>query len=340
MEIDAAWQQLGESLDFAVSCITDDQDPLNEREAADGHQYVMRMLTGVAQSALLTFDPRRPAFMPMLESVRFFGASGPDIDYDVAILEPGVRHRIDGVRGEASFVGIAVYGHAGDRGATGIVDAVDVDTLVRDDGSFSYEFCDDQAARVIIRQYFHDRPTQAPGSWTITRVDDPPPAVGVAAALPTLESLAPRVVNAAESLRWNAQLNRLWSPELRSAPNRFVRQPPEAIVAAITNPDVTYAFSWWRIADGEALVIDVEPPQTRYWGLQLCERRSNLNDRHAVRQADGTVRIVVADGDPGHPNWLDTCGHRTGVMFFRWLHADPSVMPTCRVVPVGAVAEL
>ena len=50
-------------------------------------------------------------------------------------------------------------------------------------------------------------------------------------------------------------------------------------------------------------------------------------------EADGSVRIVIADGDPGHPNWLDTCGHRVGILFFRWLHADPEVLPTCTVVP-------
>jgi hypothetical protein len=347
MDIATAWTDLGEALADAVSRITDDQDPLNEREAADGHQYVMRILTGVTQSALLTFDPRRPAFMPMLESVRYLGASGPDIDYDVAMVEPGVAHRITGRRGDASFVGIAVYGHAGAQGATGIVSSVDVDDLVQPDGTFSYEFDHPEAARVIVRQYFHDRAEQAKGSWAIERLDgvaapEPTPA----SALPTIAGLVPRVVNTAQSLRWNAHLNQLWSPELRATPNSFVRQPPEAIVAAITNPDVTYSFSWWRIDADEALVIDFVPPPTRYWGLQLCdrwfqsypERRSNLNDRHAVSEPDGTIRIVIADGDPGHPNWLDTSGHRTGVMFFRWLHADPERLPTCRVVPVDSVA--
>jgi hypothetical protein len=351
MQMSESWAALSDALEFAVSRITGDQDPLNEREAADGHQYLMRMLTAVSESALLTFDPAQPAFMPMLESVRYLGASGPDIDYDVAIVEPGVAHRISGVRGGATYVGIAIYGHTGETGASGIVGAVDVDDLVARNGTFSYEFSHPEAARVIIRQYFHDRSTQPGGSWTIERQTDSDAAGGATVGepvlqLPTTEAMAARVRNSAESLRWNAQLNKLWSPELRQRPNSFVRQPPEEIVAAVTNPDVTYAFSWWRIAQAEALVIDVDPPATSYWGLQLCdrwfqaypERRSNINDRQIVREPDAPVRIVIADGDPGHPNWLDTYGHRTGVMFFRWLHADPDTLPRCRVVPVNEIA--
>jgi hypothetical protein len=29
-----------------------------------------------------------------------------------------------------------------------------------------------------------------------------------------------------------------------------------------------------------------------------------------------------------------------GTMFFRWLHADPQVLPTCRILPVAAVTGL
>lgn len=338
---------MDEALRFAVSRVVDDQDPLNEREAADGHLYVLRMLTAVGQSNLLTIDPRRPQFLPMLDSVRYLGASGPDIDYDVAMLLPGARYRITGDRGGATFVGIAVYGDSGERGASGILAKVDVDDLVDAEGRFSYEFSDPQAARVIIRQYFHDRATQPRGAWTIAQV--PPSAQeDLPGALPTVSEVQGRVVGATQSLRWNAQLNQLWSPERRATPNSFVRQTPDEIVAAITNPDVVYAFSWWRVGEGEALIIEFTPPATRYWALQVCdrwfqaypERRTNLNDRGVAFEPDGSVRLVLADGDPGHPNWLDTSGHRVGAMFFRWLHADPQVLPPCRLVPVDMVAQL
>lgn len=344
MSIEDAWTDMAEAITVAVSRIVGDEDPLNAREEADGHQYVSRILRAISDSALLTFDPLQPAFLQMLESVRYLGASGPDIDYDVAMVQPGVPHMIRGIRGDASYVGIAVYGHAGDKGASGIVASVDVDTLVSADGTFSYEFEHPEAARVIIRQYFHDRATQSRGSWTIERLDNVAAVSATnAPTLPTTAGVAARVANAAASMRWNAHLNQLWSPELRATPNRFVRQTPDEIVAAVTNPDVMYSFGWWRLAEGEALVIEFVPPETRYWALQMCdrwfqsypERRTNLNDRQVEYDADGRVRIVMADGDPGQPNWIDTSGHRVGTMFFRWLHADPTDMPTCLVVPVA-----
>lgn len=269
MDVAQAWIELRDALDFAVSRVVDDDATLDEREAADGHRYIVRILAAVSESALLTFDPAAPSFLPMLDAVRHLGASGPDIDYDVAIVEPGVAHRITGARGGASYVGISIYAYAGAEGASGIVGSVDVDDLAGPDGTFTYEFRHPEAARVIVRQYFHDRAAQPRGRWTIERLDGTPrPTV----ALPTTAGTAGRLLQAAQALRWNAQLNQLWSPELRATPNAFVRQPPDAIVAAVTNPDVVYAFSWWRIDEGQALAIDLDPPDTPYWALQVCDR--------------------------------------------------------------------
>lgn len=331
------WPEFSRALDFAVDHLASDPDPVNDREEADRSQYVLRILAAVAESSTLRFDPDHPRFLPMLETVRHLGAAGPDIDYDVAVLRPGGRYVVRGDRGGATYVGVAVYAGAGEAGATSIVASVDVDDIVAADGTFTFEISHPGAARVIVRQYFHDRSSQLRGRWTIERLDS---LTDRKLALPTMAEMSARVANAAQSIRWNAQLNALWTPERRQHPNEFVRQTSADIVAAVPNPDVVYSFAWWRIAASEALVVDFRPPNTRYWSMQICDRwfqcfpdrRTNLNDGQVELNPDGSVTVVIADGDPGHPNWLDTGGHRVGTAFFRWLHSDVETQPTTKIV--------
>ena len=349
MTTEETWTTMQDALEFAVSRIEGDRDPLNDRERADGNLYISRMLTAVMESCTLQLDPDRPSFLSMLDSVRYVGAAGPDIDYDVAAVRPDALYGISGVRGDATFVGITVYAGAGEGGASAIVQSVDVDDILNADGTFTWEFSHPEAARVIVRQYFHDRRTQSRGSWTIDRVDAGADDGGPIRRLMGPAEMEFRIANAAKSLRWNAQLNDLWTPERRDHPNEFVRQTADDIVAAIPNPDVVYSTAWWKVADvDEVVVIDFTPPETAYWSLQLVDRwfqcfpdrRSNINDREVTVRADGSVRIVLSDGDPGVPDWLETSGHRTGVAFFRWLHADIAEQPVCRVVKRAEVTSL
>jgi hypothetical protein len=43
----------------------------------------------------------------------------------------------------------------------------------------------------------------------------------------------------------------------------------------------------------------------------------------------------VAARDPGHPNWLDTCGHRRGTMCVRWIRAKSHPDPEARVAKLA-----
>lgn len=331
------WAPVADAIRFAAGCIDFDPDPLNDRERADGHRYVQFIVSTAVQYSLLDVDPRTPRFVAPLEPTRWLGASGPDIDYDVAVVQPGIRHRITGRRGDSSYVGICVYANDGERGATAMVDSIDVDSITETDGSFVHEFEHPAAARVIIRQYFHDRSTQVRGEWSIERLDGLAPAP----TLPTPPVVSARISRMVDTIRWNAQLNQLWGADLRDTPNRLVLQTADEIVAAVPNPDVTYAFGWWRLNPNQALEITLTPPpDCRYWSLQVGDRwfqahpdrNMNVNDRNVVPNPDGTVTIVVSEHDSGRPNWLGTYGHTLGTMFFRWLHHTPDLAPECRVV--------
>ena len=50
--------------------------------------------------------------------------------------------------------------------------------------------------------------------------------------------------------------------------------------------------------------------------------------------------LVVAHVDPGRPNWIETAGHMSGTMCFRWVRADEHPQPRTRLIKLGDLPEL
>jgi hypothetical protein len=63
--------------------------------------------------------------------------------------------------------------------------------------------------------------------------------------------------------------------------------------------------------------------------------RITINKHTARYEDDGSLRIVVAHEDPGHPNWIETAAHHQGTMCFRWIRADEHPQPATRVVKLS-----
>lgn len=112
-----------------------------------------------------------------------------------------------------------------------------------------------------------------------------------------------------------------------------------------------YSGGVFDLEPDEALLIETSVPvQPAYsgfhlsnlWGesLDYANHQSSLNGFQAEPDDDGIVRYVVAAGDPGVPNWLDTTGLRKGFLSFRWTYAqDPEQLPEISVstVPLADV---
>jgi hypothetical protein len=111
------------------------------------------------------------------------------------------------------------------------------------------------------------------------------------------------------------------------------------------DPNTSYNYSYWELAEDEAFVIEFTPPACEYWNLQIgnhwlesldfFHHDTHVNHHTAVADEEGRVRVIVARRDPGLPNWLDTAGHARGGLALRWVGADATPEPVCRVVPIS-----
>ena len=77
------------------------------------------------------------------------------------------------------------------------------------------------------------------------------------------------------------------------------------------------------------------------WAESLDHRfqRVHINSSQAGSSPDGSFQLVVAHGDPGHPNWIDTAGHEHGTMGLRWVLADSHPEPRCRMTKLSELTN-
>jgi len=124
-------------------------------------------------------------------------------------------------------------------------------------------------------------------------------------------------------------LHRTIKPELLDRPNTLLTAEAADLGAADTTPDNLYMMGAFRLDPGQALVLDIQPPDTRYWNVTLesvwheCleprRRHSSVTNRGVRPDADGRVRIAISPEDFGFGHWLDTGGRNRGFVVVRWL---------------------
>ena len=143
-----------------------------------------------------------------------------------------------------------------------------------------------------------------------------------------------------------------WANGFQKHTNKLPRFDPEVSNAAGGDADIIYYHSHWKLADDEALVINVKPPACDTWNFQLNNYwMESLDYRYfticinmgsAQYEPDGSVKIVVAHSDPGIPNWLSTSHHNEGTMCWRWYRlakGENPVEPQCEVVKFSALKK-
>lgn len=326
----------------------------DETTAVEGYLWLLQLLD-VATSIYVTSDPARPQMVALESPTMKWGGDNSDAHYRFAPLDPHRSYRLRGVRGDAAYLSITVYGGPDDgRWSTRIV-ATRNDhqhLTVADDGSFELLLSPDadpddpgavrldaDAVALVTRDYLADPSSGVAATWDIECLDDvgPPRDTDAAAAA--------RIRAATTFLRELLAIFPL-APDPANANTVDEPYPVPTATYGWAAGDAAYAMGSFELAEDEALVLEGRSPGCVFWNLCLWNpylqtydyryESVTLNGAQAQLREDGSWQIVVAHRDPGVPNWLSTAGHRRGLLWFRWfLPEDTPERPHARVVPLG-----
>jgi hypothetical protein len=201
----------------------------------------------------------------------------------------------------------------------------------------------EDASAIVVREYIADGRAEVPATLDLQPIG----AVG-SPTPPGDAELAGQLSGMAWTIAKLATLHRTIKPELLTAPNQLLTAAASELGDADTTPDNLYMIGTFRLAAGESLLLEIEPPETRYWSITLeniwheCidprRRRSSITNAAAVQDSDGKVRVTISATDDGSANWIDTGGRHRGFVTLRWLDnpAPPTVVTSVRRDPAAA----
>jgi Protein of unknown function (DUF1214) len=330
----AAWQFFQQMLADVTKVVI--QDAESERELLEGLRVIARVSSLCSQLSVEA-DLDQPSFFDMCSENRMIGGPNPDGNYYLAMIRGDRRYRITGARGTSAYLGFQVLAGTGltPRRMSTYVSDTDLAltscefalVLSADEPSdlagAQWVQIPDDASSVVVREYLGDRGSEELATLRIETLDPGP------LAPLTDDELAEQFTAMAWTLMKLATLHRTIKPELLERPNTLLTAEAADLGAADTTPDNLYMMGTFRLDAGQALVLDIEPPDTRYWNVTLeniwheCleprRRHSSVTNRAVQPDSDGRVRIAISTEDFGFGHWLDTGGRHRGFVVLRWL---------------------
>ena len=317
---------------------------LDDLDRAEGLRYLGRLLSVAVQAQFGLRSTRHPAFQLLSNG---FGLDNPDNHYLGSPVDPALDYVIRGTTGTLSYLSFAAQNQNFSRTASitgGGAHLQQRDLLVDADGRFelvasstehdgNWLRLEEDTSLLLARQTRAD-PTE---QWVdleieCVRPDGPPPPLDPASVGDRLAMVALFVSGASAWFRD-------WVSPWIERPHTFSLSHPDEQRLVGGDPNILSQSGYWSLGPGEVLEIDVRPPRCAYWNVQLANvwaesldtrRRVWLNNRSATLE-DGVAHVVVAHEDPGVPNWLDTAGHRHGLMHIRFVDGDGWPLARTRV---------
>jgi hypothetical protein len=358
-----AWADFIRAQEESIALFRSDDFFGSAQERAEAYRGVLYALVGSIKSGAL-MDPDHPRFMPAVDWTSKSGLDNPDNAYSIALIRDDAEYRIKGTRGTArNLIFQLVVGQPGVRGAgtstnVSVLDARDMD--IQPDGSFeilvsrtnpagkrNWLRVDDGAETLLVRHSHSDWTREQAGRLEIEKIG----AEGLPVPPLTPERMARSLRDVATSLfdrnaTWLNYAHWAWSLMPRNGISK-ARPSQGGLVGQYS------AFGTWELEEDQALILTTHPSKASYQGIELGNlwfvsldyetRTSSLTTDQAYLGPDGRYHFVISASDPRIQNWLDTEGHRRGLVMLRWQGLEAPLpadrQPNMRLVPLDRIHE-
>jgi hypothetical protein len=330
-----------------------------EQDLREGYDYLAGLIRQSVAGAW-AYDKDFPYFVRSATPYTKIGLDNPDTLYFSANIRDDAEYVVTGRRGTTTDLSFQILN--GNYSPAEVPDSLnafdDRDISINVDGTFELRFgppnadagpnyfvLGPNASMLLAREVFSDW-TATPGTLRIQRVD----RIGAAPPPPPAELPAKRFAAAAKSLVTQLKT-------FLAFPEWFYLKLP---VNTMTEPRLTpgglatqySSVGHYDLAEDQALVITVPVSDAPYQGFQLgtmwylsmdfINHQTSLTADQAHRDADGKIRFVVSERDPGVANWLECTGHQRGYLQIRWQRTSREFTaddgPTVELVPFADVA--
>jgi hypothetical protein len=343
VDLSQAWSYLQERLRDAAQIVQSDPASRNRVDLAAGMRHLLVLLTaGIDEVLRFDAEPILCVQATSTDDLVTWGMECPDCIYTRAVLRGRESYRLFGNRGTARYVGLQTMNGIAAT-ANELVDELEVDA----DGNFEVLLSAEERAgnwmrlegdhpTLTVRHFFYNWDTEVASSLRVERLGD---AVGTE---------GPSVDPALAVSRQLVALGDFVQDNLAFFLQFGAAAPKNGFLPAIDRSDMGAAaenrpvIGRWELSPGEALIVEVEPPEGIYWSFSIGNpwwetihygrHQSSLNAYQAVEDSDGLVRVVLCERDPGVANWLDTAGYSNGPIILRCVRTKTAPTPSTRVV--------
>ncbi len=338
----------------------------NETDWAEGFRTVTRMSSLALEHVVEKGDPAHPVLFSSQNPWSKLIGDNPDTNYYFCTIDAQYDYRVWGNKGTAPYVGLTlgtdIFRGTAPKGMgttnQGFLDQFEADEagnfeliLSATEKPGNWMKIEPHTKHVAFRETLPDRRNARSAELHLERIGgEKPPEL-------TPEVLAERLDAAANHLVWIfTAVAGSWSTSQKNmnvvvgAHGSTVVKEAKRDASTHSATDMYYQSGHWKLEEGQAWVVKILPPPNdyAYFGFVITNpwleshdyfrATTHLTNETGTKNPDGSMTIVVAQEDPGVPNWLD-CGSRLeGFAILRWTLAGDQVPdPECQVVPLSQV---